>query len=321
MITVGMEDQRANLHLVKLDRATQMLSECKSVPEAAQIASLAAAAALYAKEAKLGLDAINHATEIKLRAERLAGQIMQQLKKEPGKRTDLTSSNTASRSEYQNTLDDSNTTRQEAHRWQKLAAIPDEEFDGRIANTKAKNERVTTAAVLAITAAVDHDGDTWRTPAEWIERCRAVLGQIELDPASSHSANELVKALVFFNASDDGLSREWTGRVFLNPPYSFPLVEKFADKLLLEYADGRTQQAIVLVNSATDSGWWQKLANTADALFLTSGRIGFLDATGKARESNRCGQTFFFFGFKKDEQIARIKASFTFNLGLLMGVM
>lgn len=61
------------------------------------------------------------------------------------------------------------------------------------------------------------------TPAPVIEAARAVMGGIDLDPASCAVANETVKALAFFTKDDDGLGRAWgssadPSRVWLNPP-------------------------------------------------------------------------------------------------------
>lgn len=57
------------------------------------------------------------------------------------------------------------------------------------------------------------------TPAEYIAAVREVLGEIDLDPASSALAQETVRAIEHFTVDDDGLAQEWHGRVFLNPPY------------------------------------------------------------------------------------------------------
>ena len=57
------------------------------------------------------------------------------------------------------------------------------------------------------------------TPPEIIEAARAVLGEIDLDPASSPVANERVKAKRIFTKEDDGLSQQWTGNVWMNHPW------------------------------------------------------------------------------------------------------
>ncbi len=56
------------------------------------------------------------------------------------------------------------------------------------------------------------------TPSSIVESARLVLGSIDLDPASSEEANQIVKATRFFTCEDNGFTRPWSGRVFLNPP-------------------------------------------------------------------------------------------------------
>src|SRR5262249_44464856 len=86
----------------------------------------------------------------------------------------------------------------------------------------------------------------WYTPPQFIEAARAVLGTIDLDPASSIAANSVVQAKRFFTKADNGLAREWHGHIWINPPYSGDLIGKFVDKLLLEIRAGHTEQAILL---------------------------------------------------------------------------
>jgi len=58
----------------------------------------------------------------------------------------------------------------------------------------------------------------WYTPPDLIEAARATMGAIDLDPASTARANDIVRAAKYFSKADDGLSKLWEGRVFLNPP-------------------------------------------------------------------------------------------------------
>jgi DNA N-6-adenine-methyltransferase (Dam) len=96
----------------------------------------------------------------------------------------------------------------------------------------------------------------WYTPSKYIEAAREVMGSIDLDPASCELANKTVKATKYYTKEEDGLSKEWHGRVWLNPPYGkinpIPGSTKsyqriFVEKLLREYTAGRTSQAVLLL--------------------------------------------------------------------------
>lgn len=138
--------------------------------------------------------------------------------------------------------------------------------------------------------------DEWCTPPEIIEAVRAVLGEIDLDPASTAAANEVVRATLFHTAEDDGLAREWHGRVFLNPPYSSAKVGLFCAKLAGEHEAGRVSAAIVLVNNATETGWFQALGLSATALALPRHRIRFWHPGRDGKAGTLQGQALLYLG-------------------------
>ena len=70
----------------------------------------------------------------------------------------------------------------------------------------------------------------WYTPPAVIKAVRTVLGEIDLDPASTAEANHIVGAKNFFTKDDDGLKHDWLGKIFCNPPYSRGLIDKFVVK-------------------------------------------------------------------------------------------
>jgi DNA N-6-adenine-methyltransferase (Dam) len=113
------------------------------------------------------------------------------------------------------------------------------------------------------------------SPATLIEAARAVLGDIDLDPASCELANTVVKAARFFTIDDDGLTQPWQGRVWMNPPYSQPLIKAFADKLAESVRAGVVTAAVVLVNNTTETMAFQTLARVASAFCFPAGRVKF----------------------------------------------
>lgn len=115
--------------------------------------------------------------------------------------------------------------------------------------------------------------EEWVTPPPIIASARAVMTGIDLDPASSPGANEIVQAQRYYTAEDDGLYRPWYGRVWLNPPYRHPTVGKFINRLLVTRDDW--DQAMVLVNNATETAWGQRLLREADAVCFPRRRVRF----------------------------------------------
>ena len=143
---------------------------------------------------------------------------------------------------------------------------------------KPTQEQVAEAveAVKSRPHVANNSGDNeWYTPKEYIEAARHVLGQIDLDPASNPLANDIVQAATFYTAEDSGLDKDWFGTVWMNPPYESGLIGQFAEKLCDSYASGSVTSAIVLVNNATETRWFQSIAEQASAACFPKGRVKF----------------------------------------------
>ena len=136
-------------------------------------------------------------------------------------------------------------------------------------------------------------GNEWWTPTEYIESVRSVMQHIDLDPASCEEANAVVRAATFYGEEDDGLAQPWSGKVFMNPPYS--MNKPFAEKMIAEYEAGNVEEAIVLLGAhAIETKWF---ANYWDyVLCFTGHRIKFNTPSGPAVAGNIAGSVFIYLG-------------------------
>jgi phage N-6-adenine-methyltransferase len=140
----------------------------------------------------------------------------------------------------------------------------------------------------------------WHTPAQWVEAARRVLGAIDLDPASSEVAQETVAAKTYFTKEMDGLSMPWQGRVWLNPPYTAGVVDKFVGKLVRHVGAGDVTAAILLVDSRTDTLWFHHAASACQRICFKRGRISFVRPDGAEADAATCGSAFLYFGGHPD---------------------
>lgn len=135
----------------------------------------------------------------------------------------------------------------------------------------------------------------WYTPSWIISRAIDVLGNIDCDPASSATANAAINAAQYFTLEDDGLEHDWFGTVWLNPPHQSKLVKAFANKLVEQLGLGNTTQALVLVNNATETGWFQLLFAASNAACFLNKRVRYWSPERESRNPLQ-GQVVLYFG-------------------------
>ena len=97
------------------------------------------------------------------------------------------------------------------------------------------------------------------TPPHIIEAARRTMGGIDLDPASSFAANISVCATRYYDQLDDGLTQIWSGRIWLNHPFSRAHNAAWINKLIIEYGQGHIEQACCITFAATSEKWFQPL--------------------------------------------------------------
>jgi ParB family chromosome partitioning protein len=141
-------------------------------------------------------------------------------------------------------------------------------------------------------------GDDFYTNEIIIDAARTLMGGIDLDPASHAIANRVVRATRFFTVSDDGLLQRWSGRVWLNPPFSH--WDEWVVKVLSEWRAGGIQEMCVLSAMRTlTARYFAPLLGECDGVCIIHGRIKFWG--GVAGDSPDDGHAIFYFGSRRAE--------------------
>lgn len=117
---------------------------------------------------------------------------------------------------------------------------------------------------------VTHD---WLTPVDYLPYIDALLGDIDLDPCSTHHANaQFLRAKQIYTIKEDGLNIQdpWTGTVYLFPPtYGRCSFSKERGTWRWSLSAGNASRAPAVI-------WFQrlfkewKLRNVKEALFYTT---------------------------------------------------
>ena len=120
--------------------------------------------------------------------------------------------------------------------------------------------------------------DEWYTP-KWIID---TLGPFDLDPCSP-AVRPFDTATVHWTKEQDGLRMPWGKtedvRVWLNPPYSRPLIEQFVRKM----ADHNNSIAL-LVNRQDNVMWQEVIFPTAASMIFMRHRVKFICPDGRKSE-------------------------------------
>lgn len=136
-------------------------------------------------------------------------------------------------------------------------------------------------------AVMSSDSVEWWTPPEIMDLVYEFFGDegIDIDPCSNSNdpleAN--VSARTHFSEDDDGLSKEWNGTVFMNPPYGRQ-IKKWVNKNLSEF-DKYKKDSLLLLPNRSDTKWFKPLKK--HSMCLVDGRLKFIDGeTGSVADKN-----------------------------------
>jgi hypothetical protein len=141
--------------LIRYDAARRALAAAHRVDEVKAIRDKAEAVRVYAKQAG-DFELQNQAAEIRIRAERRAGQLLLEMEKNPGTRgegrprKDGTKSRQSSRATaYPPKLEDIGVSKDQSSKWQRLALLVDEgKFERALVQAREKTGELTNAALL-----------------------------------------------------------------------------------------------------------------------------------------------------------------------------
>lgn len=109
--------------------------------------------------------------------------------------------------------------------------------------------------------------DLWSTPQEFFDKYNE-LYKFDVDVCAS---KENAKCTKFYTKEDDGLSKEWAGKCWMNPPYG-RTIKQWMKKAYESSLNGVT--VVCLVPSRTDTAWWHDYAVKGQIEFIR-GRLKF----------------------------------------------
>lgn len=109
--------------------------------------------------------------------------------------------------------------------------------------------------------------DLWYTPQDFFKKYDDVY-KFETDVCAT---DDNAKCAKYYTEEMDGLSQEWRGVCWMNPPYG-RTISKWMKKAYESSLSGAT--VVCLVPARTDTNWWHDYAMKGDIEFIR-GRLKF----------------------------------------------
>jgi N6-adenosine-specific RNA methylase IME4 len=136
-----------------LSNAKLAVAEARTIDEAKNLRDSAEALRVYAKQAGESLAIQNECAEVKLRAERKAGEILAATPKNEGGRPSENRSRAVTGSAPK--LEELGVTKMQSHRWQQVASVDEADFEAHVESVKERGDELTTASVVELAKARD----------------------------------------------------------------------------------------------------------------------------------------------------------------------
>jgi phage N-6-adenine-methyltransferase len=114
----------------------------------------------------------------------------------------------------------------------------------------------------------------WATPQSFFDKYNKIY-EFEIDVCA---IDENAKCLKFFSPLDDGLSHDWRGKCWMNPPYGRE-IGKWVKKAYESSLNGAT--VVCLLPARTDTAWWHDYCVKGNIEFIR-GRLKFGNAKTSA---------------------------------------
>lgn len=116
----------------------------------------------------------------------------------------------------------------------------------------------------------------WLTPPHVLQ----ALGSFDLDPCAAPEPRPWPTAARMISLPEDGLAAEWSGRVWLNPPY-----DQIAWQWMRRLADHGRGTALLFARTETE-GFHTHVWRRASALRFLEGRLHFHRPDGTRAKAN-----------------------------------
>jgi len=129
------------MDIIKYNQIRQQLVSCENIEEIKDIRDKTVALRSYAKQCKESLEKQNEIAEIKLRAERRCGQLLEKMDKSKGNAD-------RGKDRGKKTLEEIGVNRNQSSNWQKLARMSNEDFEKWLEEKKTAGEEITLSSIL-----------------------------------------------------------------------------------------------------------------------------------------------------------------------------